>query len=553
MKRGIATVILAMVSALLLPAIVSAQLSRGGVPLSFSLSVPPLPDIVTVVPPNLDRLASEDAINPEPFRFAVNLPVDLGIGRDGQWTTAPDGRRMWRVNIRAEGALALVLYFDEFRLPEGGRLFLYNFNRTQLLGAYTEQNNSQLPGFAAGMIQGDRVTLEYDAPADIPLPLLHLSEIGYAYRGVSGSGRGTDGFGSAGKCQVNMNCPEGAPWQREKRSVARIAVKRGAVSVWCSGTLINNVRNDGTPYVLTADHCGMSSSVIDLGKWIFYFGYECPACSNPLTEPYQRSLTGASLVAHGGNGGNSGSDFYLVKLFNNVPDTFNLYYAGWNRDTENPSPSGAGIHHPQGDIKKISTYTSPLVPGYWAGNPKQAFWQVAWVGTASGHGTTEGGSSGSPLFDDQGRLVGTLTGGDSSCDSAALDAPDYYGMFSYHWDQNGSDSANVLKYWLDPDNTNVLSINGWALSAEENQAGKGGIGIFPNPVKDLLWIRADRTPAGKLQLSLKDLWGNPVLDQEWTLEPGQSRQLDLSGLPGGFYLLTVSDGVHLTIHKLVKE
>ena len=229
----------------------------------------------------------------------------------------------------------------------------------------------------------------------------------------------------------------------EKRSVTRITVKRGGSSLWCTGSLIKNVRNDRKPYILTADHCGNKSSVTDLSQWIFYFNYEGAGCPDPTTEPPLKSITGATLVAHGGNEASTGSDFFLVLLKSAIPDSYNVSFNGWSRETAQPSPSGTTIHHPQGDIKKISTYTTPLQPAHWSGNPALAHWRVTWTGTPSGHGTTEGGSSGSPLFDNYGRLVGTLTGGDSGCDSAALNLPDYYGMFSYSWDKNGTDSVNI--------------------------------------------------------------------------------------------------------------
>ena len=146
-----------------------------------------------------------------------------------------------------------------------------------------------------------------------------------------------------------------------------------------------------------------------------------------------------------------------------------------------------GIHHPQGDIKKISTYTVPLMQTIWTGGSKLAHWQVNWSKTANGHGTTEGGSSGSPIFDSQGLLVGTLTGGDSSCDSLDLLLPDYYGMFSYSWDKNGTDSNEVLKYWLDPDNTNTMTLNGWSVGLEDQQI-YGRISVYPNPFDDVLTV-----------------------------------------------------------------
>ena len=530
----------------------AAQLNQGGIPRSFSLSLPPADnDLVTVTPPATDVLLEEDNQNQLPFRFAVNLPVDFGIKTTGSRVIAPDGTNIWRLSLTAPGALALTLYFDQFLIPAGGKLFVYNPGRTQWLGAFTSLNNNTLLTFATGLIQGDQVTLEYNAPDGSPEPLLHISEVAYAYRGIAEYSSLKTGFGSAGKCMVNVNCSEGQQWQNQKRSVARIEVKRGSSTSWCSGSLVNNTLNNATPYILTADHCGISATATDISKWVFYFNYQSAGCPNPLNEPSSRSITGATLVAHSGGSAWKGSDFFMVLLNTAIPDTFDVYYNGWSRETT-PSSSGTGIHHPQGDIKKISTYTAPLQPTSYPGNPDLAHWLVTWSATANGHGTTEGGSSGSPIYDPMGRIVGTLTGGDSSCDSAYLGLPDYYGMFSYHWDQNGTESDKKLEPWLDPIKSGVTTLNGWALSVDEPQLNEW-VTIYPNPATDHINIVTNRPDAKSLEVRICDILGNRV--QTGTIKPfdKQAIPVSLSGLSKGLYLISVSDGDNQVVRKVVKN
>ncbi len=535
------------------PAFLGAQISQGGLPYSVSMSL--LPDTGTYVlteRPALDILLREDDHAALPYRFAVNLPVDLGIEKSGQWHRTSGGLNIWRLNIKSTGAQALILYFDRFNIPEGGRVFVYNPKRTQILGAFTSLNNNDLSTFATGLMFGDELTLEYNAPDGAPLPEIHISEIGHAYRGITHYPRLTDDFGGSGPCMVNVNCAEGANWQKEKRSLTRIAVKRGSESVWCTGSLVNNVRNDGKPYILTADHCGYKSSALDLSQWIFDFNYEGSGCPDPTTEPALKSMTGATLVAHGGNAASTGSDFFLVLLKSNVPDSYNAYYNGWSRETIPPSTSGVGIHHPFGDIKKISTYTTPLQPAHWSGNPALAHWRVTWNGTANGHGTTEGGSSGSPIFDNQGRLVGTLTGGESACDSGSLNLPDYYGMFSYHWNQNGSDSSSVLKYWLDPDNTDVMTLNGWALSVADHVADQW-VRVFPNPVADQLKIIFSADDGKDTRVKGYDIWGNLRLQKNLTNALNHEISIDMSGFAAGVYFFEISNGERQVVRKVIKQ
>ncbi len=535
-----------------IPEFVSGQLNRGGVPLSFTYALAQDSlNIIVLVPPSMDVVQREDDIAPIPYRFAVNLPVDVDIERSGKWANAGNGTSIWRITVHAPGALALTLYFDRFHLPPEGKFFVYSPSRTRLLGAFTHHNNNEANTFATALISGDRVTLEYNAPEGASLPQLHLSEVAYAYRGVSDFSGDRTGFGAAGKCQVNVRCSEGANWQNQVRSVARVEVKRGSSSVWCSGSLVNNTRNDGTPYLLTADHCGSLSTSQDLSQWLVYFNYQGTACPNPTTEPEPMTMTGVKLVAHGGNSGNTGSDFFLARLISAIPDSFNVYFNGWSRDTV-PSPSGMGIHHPQGDIKKISTYTRPLIRSTWNNHQAYTHWRVVWAGTTHGHGTTEGGSSGSPIYDNQGHLVGTLTGGDSSCDSAHLELPDYYGMFYYHWDRNGTDSASVLKYWLDPINSNVMNCNGWALGVDNMEPGPS-VTIFPNPVKEQITLHSNKLQVkGISQIRISDLWGKSVWVGVWDPLLEKEKNIDLSELSPGLYLLIFSDGEERTVTKIIK-
>jgi hypothetical protein len=262
------------------------------------------------------------------------------------------------------------------------------------------------------------------------------------------------------------------------------------------------------------------------------------------------SITGAKLKAHGGQSGDNGSDFYLVLLSQSIPDSFNVYMNGWNRK-DTASPSGVGIHHPEGDVKKISTYLLPLVSTNYMGGPVISHWQVIWAQTANGHGVTEGGSPGSPIFDNNGMIVGTLTGGFSNCDSASLNSADYYGKFSYSWKSNGSDSASRLDYWLDPGNTGVYYLQGSPL-AIENPAVSNLLTLYPNPFTDRLEI----SPADSqvpLELSVYDLAGSLCFRKNFLRGTPSPITLNLSGLSPGVYILKATSEHGTTSRKIIKQ
>ncbi len=430
-----------------------AQVCEGGLPPSFYYNLNSTDiDNKIVYPKDLSSVFKEDALNEKMgvvYRYGVAVPVNSGMENSGTWTTLPDGREIWRLAITSYGAKAIGLSFNKFWLPEGSKLFVYNESKDFVVGAYTHSNNTTDMIFAVQLVKGETVILEYVAPEKEPInnhtsPILNISHICYAYRNVGF----LTGDEKDSSCEVNINCsPEGTPYQSQKRGVARISVYESGNYGWCSGTLINNAANDCTPYFLTADHCGGTATAAEFNQWVFYFNYEASTCSG-TTGPTTQTMSGATFKARGPQTG--GSDFLLLQLNAAMPIGYNAYYNGWNRATA-ASPSGVCIHHPAGIIKKISTYTSTLISSTWNGGATNAHWLVYWAATTNGHGVTEGGSSGSPLFDNNNRIVGTLTGGAASCSS--LDSPDMFGKFCQHWISNGSANDRQLKPWLDPANT----------------------------------------------------------------------------------------------------
>ncbi len=457
------------VSFLLISFIGNSQINTGILPDSFKdKTLDNNIDHVMVEPPSMELIRYEDGIsekNGELFKVARLIPVDLTPENSGTWDELSDGTNIWRLRISSEGAKSCVLHFEYFELPKGSKLFVYNKDTSVILGPYTYEDNPLRVEYAIGVLYGNEIIVEYSAPKvksekgikgyPIP-PHIKISAYSYFYRGEeffdNREGRAT-GYGASDDCEVNINCSEGNNWRKQQKGVARIYVVEGYTAGYCTGSLVNNTNNDGTPYFLTADHCGGGASASDFNQWIFRFNYESPGCT-ATSEPSGNNITGCVKKSRASLSG--GSDFLLLQLNTTAINLKNIgaVYNGW-RNTTAASPSGVGIHHPAGDIKKISTYTNQLTSAtYNSGSETgatNAHWKVYWSATTNGHGVTEGGSSGSPLFDNNGYIIGTLSGGSSYCD--ATNQPDLYGKFSYHWISNGSTNASQLKPWLNPSGT----------------------------------------------------------------------------------------------------
>ena len=428
-----------------------AQLSRGGTPLSFDKHFQPAQAVTFKIMPAFDlaALQAEDAVNDQskgPFRFGYNHLVNYNLNNSGVWTTLANGDRVWQLGIKSTGAQSLNLAFDDFQLPDGAKLFVYTADKRFVIGAFTKQNNNNNQKFATDLIPGDALIIEYDEPAMVTNQgHLNLFRVTHGYRGVKDYAQRA--FGGAGSCQVNVNCPLGANWHNEKEGVVCLVV---GGSEFCSGSLVNDVPQDSKPYVLTANHCSSSN---DWATWVFRFNWEAPGCTNPGTSPSTaQSLSTSNLMAR-----SAGSDFCLVEITGGlnggtVPASYTPYFNGWSA-VNTPATSVIGIHHPSGDIKKISEALNATSTATF--NSADC-WKIGQWTTAC----TEPGSSGSPLFDQDHHIVGQLFGGPSGCGAIATDMYDNYGKFATSW-LGGGDSTTQLKYWLDPANTGATIINGY--------------------------------------------------------------------------------------------
>ncbi len=355
----------------------------------------------------------------------------------------------------------------------------------------------------------------------------------------------TSDFGNSKFCQVNVNCNEGIPYSDIKNSVVRIFVRLGSALGFCTGSVISTSNYTYEPYLLTAEHCGLLSpgtlvSSEDLDDWVFFFNYQSPDCTNPPSEGTldQQQVVGASLLANSDdNGGDRGSDFLLLRLNTSIPDSYNVYYAGWNRKGDSNPQMGATIHHPSGDIKKISTYFNPASSGSFTSQASNTHWVVNWNATTNGHGTTEAGSSGCPLYDENGLIRGVLTGGSASCNN--LNGEDYFGKFSYSWSRNGNTPTRRLMDWLDPASNGFLAIGG-SYRGDSIPAAGNEIIIVNNPVRDgVLAIKNLGTPTDDLRILIFDYSGKVVYDRKTVAIAGTDQEVNTYSWRNGLYILLV--------------
>jgi hypothetical protein len=446
----------------LLCAVMHAQQSVGGSPLSFILSDIENQEFEIREFSSLDseEIEQEDIDRENSGKlelFSRYIESNLTLQNSGTYYTFENGDRVWRLKITAREAQALNFLYDHFYLATNSILHIYSADKSMVLGGFTSANNKSSELFASGNILGESVVIELFEPlSDYGQNRVSIEKIGYVYRNAFAEVNGEFRGGGSGSCEVNVACSEGDSWTDEEKGVVRILLTSNQGQGWCSGSLINNTSLNCAPYILTAWHCGLDSSPAQYNQYIYYFNYQTGSCGGSSASGTQ-SITGSTRIAYSNDGGgNSGSDFLLTEIDSDIPTSINAYYNGWNA-VNTASSGGVGIHHPAGDYKKISTYTSNLVSTSWL-NASNSHWRVIWSATENGHGVTEGGSSGSPIFNDDGLIIGQLTGGSSFCNNPT--SPDLYGKMSYNWTSNGNQNFEQLKLFLDPTNSGLLTLDG---------------------------------------------------------------------------------------------
>lgn len=252
-----------LVTGIVLPGSAHAQISEGGTPTSFKYQNTLKSDLPTVQIPinfSVEDLKTVDrwqVSQGAPLKVGVLLPTDLTIDNAGSWNTLPDGKRVWRLQVQAKDAIALMLSFRDFYIPENGKLFIYSSDKTHLIGAFTHHTNPPTKEYATEFLAGDKIILEYEAGiSENEHPRIAIDAVGYGYNHLHVSRTMADtGPGTSGSCMVNINCEEGEAWQTEKNGICQMTLPIGNYIYICSGALVNNTAEDLKPYILSAFHC----------------------------------------------------------------------------------------------------------------------------------------------------------------------------------------------------------------------------------------------------------------------------------------------------------
>jgi hypothetical protein len=318
----------------------------------------------------------------------------------------------------------------------------------------------------------------------------------------------------------------------------------------CSGTLLNNVRGDGTPYVLTARHCengDPDGGLPNAARGVTVFWNSVAACGLPLGNYYDSGAvtqSGASTVVEQ-------QDAWLIKL-DDRPVADDVYYAGWDA-TGGTFVGGFTPHYAQGRSRQFMQYHGQAAYAALSASTLGVHFESTVWGTVNSLGSGGGGSSGGGLFDESGHLQGVVIRGtrqgDSDLGACPLNplpvpsfpsAPVYStalsGVFSSTADPRSTTGSVTLQSVLDPDNTGTRVVDGKVAPPSVRLDGSLGGPSYTGQTITLKWtskrVQSCTTSGGESD----DGWAGTAV--------GTSGTRELTSLDGGTvtYAITCTDG-----------
>ncbi len=398
--------------------------------------------VVRIPAPDVQAIQREDdarSLQGRPPRYA--LPNELYLSPDvaGAWDQPDETTRRWRVRIVSAGARSLNFGFDSYLMPAGGRLRIYATDGSAVLRPFTAADNDMHGELWTPIVPSDDVTLEVTLPAAaVPELALQLATVNVGYRTLGEAARPR-----AQWCEIDVICPEGDEWRDEIPSVGLVSI---GGSIVCSGFMVNNTAEDQTPYFMTAHHCDLD--INNASSLVVYWNFESPTCGQQDGGSLGQWQSGSVWRA-----AYAFSDFTLVELDDDPDPDWHISFAGWDRSDVAPQ-TGVCIHHPDSDEKSISFEHHPCAISSYYGYSSPGNGSHIRVNDWD-LGSTESGSSGSPLFNANHRVVGQLHGGVASCNN---NEPDWYGRFAVSWDGGGTPTSR-LRDWLDPLGTGQMTLD----------------------------------------------------------------------------------------------
>lgn len=448
----------------------------GGVAVRrINLGAPAATEAEGIIARNRRALTPGSSLRGTPLAIGYSrvIPADR-LWQGLAWSTVEGGARIARIEFSSAGAKAVRL---SLAMPGEGagvkvRVAAPDAADTALVltGREIAQATATDGVLWSPVVPGSTAVAEVEVAAGVDVTTLGLRIERLNHLVVAGADllapqaplmRAT-GIGSSGACEIDAACalPTDAALEALSRSVARLVfVGSDGFAYLCTGTLLNDSAQTNTPYLFTANHCIDSQAAASSIQSYWFFS--AVACDSKTTPPYVALAGGGTLI-----GRSQDNDWSFVRLAATPPAGTRL--AGWRAEPIATGTAGAALHHPSGDLLKLSrgnvTGALFLEDDLVSGTFTEIVWSL---------GVTEGGSSGGAFATLAGgayEVRGGLYGGLSLC-SRPKD-PDYYSRLEV--------ALPLMRQYLTP---GVANPGGVVVAVEFYNAGLDHYFISTNPVE----------------------------------------------------------------------
>lgn len=433
--------------------------------------------------PDLTTVREEDLLrDAATYRIGVLREFDQPFSpTPEQWLPLPGGSWVWRGVIRSPGAMGLRLHFERMRLPVGAAVTL--FSPDEVEHGYGPYQGLGLNGdgeFWSHTVWSDTAVVEVVmplAPPADPATLFEITGLSHRYR-----------FGEPAASTRELGCHLDVcnyldQWEYNINSVAAYGYIGTSGEFFCTGSLISPGGGDFAPLFLTANHCVESQTMARSLNitWFYQKGSGCGTTPNPRNLP---QTSGTYWL--NGKSDRVANDFTLIFIHGQVPN--GVFLSGWDAAVMPGGTEVTGIHHPSGTRKRIC---------FGQMTTRQTYDPTDYLTIRWNQGTTEGGSSGSPVYSANQKLIGQLWGGSSDCNGGE----DFYGRFSQTYP--------VVKCQVDGD---PFEPNDSPEQAVELTTGQWSCLTVSRAREDFFYV--DLPPGGtvSLQTTYTSTWGTMVVE-----------------------------------------
>jgi hypothetical protein len=455
----------------------------------------------------LDDVLRDNTPRKGMLQVGVHRPVTAAMIATGTWQTSNDGTTVWRLALQSNNAVGIRIHFTSFSVGDG-KVWIHDTANPpkQVFGPYSALGVHGNGDMWTEAVFADSVEVEYQPGSQVQssgLPPLQIAEIAHLYRfggreapasGAAANGTAADSFYILGRpplasiaaatdpnysCFVDATCEEGnaryPAVSLVTSATAFLLFTQGNSQYQCSGTMLN--APNGQPVLLTAGHC-IDSNAVALSLTAA-FDYRTSTCNGAMPDPtLSPQVLGVQLLSYDDNAFTTQDnldqilndlDYSLVQMAG-FPTTPDLILAGYSTEEVLFGENVTSLSYPQG--LSVEFAYAPRVDSrldVYGASPYANAYQIEYTTP----GRIDSGSSGSPILDNEGRVLGSLSTGVLDCNNPSgvcspnATACDIAGPYDT-WYSKFSATYQQIRDYLERPLPPVLATNPSVFSATPN-------------------------------------------------------------------------------------